>query len=295
MSSHHKSIIRESLDRLHEKMAISSKRREAKNARRAAGEQSWTYPTERMHSYKTRSAYQEHILHFVTWARATYNVKSLSQLDPRADELACVYLQKRLDEQKSPYTVQAERSALRLFFGDRRLAIHLVIPERRRENIVNSRKATVREREFQPANWQPLIRFLQATGLRRDEVRLLQVEDIWRNPTRGRLEVAIKKGHGKGGRPRSVPVLPGHEAEVRALVEGRDPQERVFPRIASHLRIHVLRREYAQAYYQFLSGRELPPTIGRLKRSAYDEAAVLEVSQALGHNRKDVVLRHYLR
>lgn len=295
MSAHHKSIIRESLDRLHEKMAIGSKRREAKDARRATGEQSWSYSTERIHSYKTRSTYQEHILHFVTWARATHNMKSLSQLDPRADELACEYLQKRLDEQKSPYTVQAERSALRLFFGNRQLAARLVIPERRRENIVRSRKATVREREFQPANWQHLIRFLQATGLRRDEVRLLQVEDIWHNPAHERLEVAIKKGHGKGGRPRSVPVLPGHEAEVRALVEGRDPQERVFPRIASHLGIHALRREYAQAYYQFLSGRKLPPTIGRLKRSAYDEAAVLEVSQALGHNRKDVVLRHYLR
>jgi len=39
----------------------------------------------------------------------------------------------------------------------------------------------------------------------------------------------------------------------------------------------------------------LPPVAGRLRRDEYDHAAAQQVSWALGHNRLDVVLRHYLR
>lgn len=274
---------------------LNTSRFTAKQARREAGEQIWAYSDGVIHSHGTRNAYQQHIMRFIRWAREHYQVRRLSVLDSRADELAAEYLADRLIQGCSSYTVQAERSALRLFFGNRDLASTLVIPPRRRENITRSRRAQVRTKDFNPDNWQPLIRFLRATGLRRDEVRRLQVEDIRENPDSGALEVVVKKGHGKGGRPREVPVLPGREQDVLCQRDGRDPQEPVFPRISSHLRPHSLRREYAQAYYRHLSGRELPSPIGRLKRSDYDETAVKRVSLALGHNRTDVVLRHYLR
>ena len=69
----------------------------------------------------------------------------------------------------------------------------------------------------------------------------------------------------------------------------------MFARLPVRLDVHCLRREYAQAFYRLLSGRELPPPSGRLSPSEYDEQAVLEISSYLGHNRKDVILRHYLR
>ncbi len=234
-------------------------------------------------------------MHFIQWARATYQIRRLELLDQRADELATIYLTERLTQGRSPYTVQAERAALRLFFDQRDLAASLTIPTRRREQITRSRGAALRDKDFQPEHWRPLLGFLEATGLRRDELQQLQVEDIRENPATRKLEVAIKKGHGKGGRPRDVPVLPGREQEVLAQRTGRDPCERVFSRIPSHLDIHAIRRSYAQAYYRCLSGRELPEPLGRLKRSDYDEAAVKQVSLALGHNRKDIVLRHYIR
>ena len=133
-------------------------------------------------------------------------------------------------------------------------------------------------------------------GLRDQELKRLQVEDILEyGETTGGPEITVKKGHAKGGRPRQVPILPGHEHDVLPLREGRDPKELVFARIPSRLHAQEHRRAYAQAYYQCLSGRELPPTNRRLRRSDYDEAAVLQVSEALGHSRKDVILRHYLR
>lgn len=290
-----KGIIYETNERLNAKTQFKVSRFEEKKARREAGEHFWSFSSGLIHSHGTRNAYQQYVMQFVQWARSNHQIRRLDVLDRCADELATEYLAERLTQGHSPYTVQAERAALRLFFDDRELAEQLVIPARKREQITRSRKETVREKEFQPANWQPLIQFLLATGLRRAEVTLLKVEDIQRDPVTGDLEVIVKKGHGKGGRPRRVPVLPGHEQNVLCLRNGREPQELVFPHIPSHLDIHAIRRKYAQSYYQHLSGRGLPPLTGRLKRSDYDEAAVLQVSKALGHNRKDVILRHYLR
>src|SRR5947209_17603774 len=121
-ATHRKSIVREALDRLDAKMAIGHSRRDAKLAIREEQGPTWSISTGKIHSFKTRSVYQEHTVRFVKWARTTHHMVSLAQLDPRANELTCEYLQQHLDEGKSPYTLQVERAALRLFFGDRELA-----------------------------------------------------------------------------------------------------------------------------------------------------------------------------
>ncbi len=229
---------------------------------------------------------------FLNWARATHLVKQLDQVDARADELATEYLRLQLADGKSPYTLQAIRAALRLFFDNRGLAAAVQLPRRTRAMITRSRGPAKHDRHFQPANWQPLIKFLQATGLRRHEVRQLHVRDILTDG--GQVSVFVRSG--KGGKTRTVPVLPGREQDVLALADGRGPDELVFSRIAKHADIHSYRRAYAQALYlHYAPGRSLPPATGRLRKADYDRDAALRVSWALGHNRVDVVLRHYLR
>lgn len=292
MSTHRKSIIRQALDRLDERMAIGESRRQAKQERRAAGEHLWTFSTGKMHSYKTRTTYQEHILRFVNWSRATYKITSLEQLDARANELASLYLQQEITAHKSAYTLQVERSALRLFFADRTLASEVTLPRRTRATITRSRGPAAHDRHFQPANWQPLMNFERACGLRRSELTRLTVGDIYHDAY-GQLVIHVLNG--KGGKEREVPALPGHEQDILALTAGRKPEEQVFDHIPKHLDVHALRREYAQALYLYHApDRELPPT-GRLRRNDYDVYAAQRVSWALGHNRIDVVTRHYLR
>ena len=102
--------------------------------------------------------------------------------------------------------------------------------------------------------------------------------------------------YGKGGLIREVPALPSRAGDVLAMKEGRDNDAPVFGRIPRHLDIHSYRREYAQALYlHYAPGRSLPPATGRLKPSDYDRDAAQRVSWALGHQRIDVVPRHYLR
>jgi integrase len=288
--------VREALDRLDEKMAIGESRRDAKLALREEQGATWSISTGKIHSFKTRTAYQESTIRFVKWARATHHVISLAQLDSLANDLATEYLQQQLTEGKSPYTLQKERAALRLFFADRTLASNVAIPRRARERITRSRGPAAHDRHINLANWQPLIRFLQATGLRRGELRALRQRDIVCGDLEYYPDDVVQVRNGKGGKVRVVPVLPGREDDVRAVIPGGDPEALVFPRIPKHLDVHSYRREYAQALYQhYAFGRELPPAMGRLKPSDYDRYAALRVSWALGHNRVDVVLRHYLR
>ncbi|HEX3643206.1 MAG TPA: hypothetical protein VHV10_18110 [Ktedonobacteraceae bacterium] len=102
--------------------------------------------------------------------------------------------------------------------------------------------------------------------------------------------------NGKGGKSRMVPALPGQEQDVLSVKVGRAADDLVFPRIPKHLDIHSYRREYAQALYLYHAPSwSLPSPTGRLRASDYDRDAAQRVTEALGHNRVDVVLRHYIR
>jgi len=180
-----------------------------------------------------------------------------------------------------------------MFFQNRGLAATAILPVRKTHHIRRSRGTAAQDKEFQPLNWQREINFLKGCGLRRMEALRLLVRDI-KCDARG-LPRIVYVAQGKGGKERNVPVLPGREHDILAVIQGRGQEERVFARLPVRLDVHAIRREYAQAYYQFLSGRELPCLTGRLTPGDYDERAVLEVSRYLGHNRKDVILRHYLR
>lgn len=91
-------------------------------------------------------------------------------------------------------------------------------------------------------------------------------------------------------------ALPGYNEEIWTMHEGRPDDAKVFERILCHLDVHSVRREFAQALYlHYAPGQNLPPAEGRLKRKDYDRAAAERVTWALGHNRIDVVLRHYIR
>ncbi len=283
---HQKSIVRQAQERLDSLMAIGESRYQAKRALREQGQGTWAVSTGKIHSYTTRTVYQQQVQAFVCWVRSNYRIKRLEEVDPRADELASVYLQQQKEAGKSSFTLSTRRSALRLFFSNRHLAEQVELPPRRRERITRSRL---------PAHWPELLAFLQATGLRRHEVYQVRVGDLLaEEPTVGGPAVFV--ANGKGGKARLVPVLAGREEEVSGLKAGRKDEERVFARIPKHLDVHASRRQYAQALYlQYAPGWTLPSPEGRLRPGSYDPEAVRRVSWALGHNRMDVVLRHYLR
>ena len=263
-------------------MADGTSRFEAKKALRASGEHIWAFSTGRIHSFVTRTVYQRHTLHFINWARQQHSV---NRLDERSDELATQYLSDHIAAGYIPYTLQAERAALRMFFSDRDLAAAITLPPRRRESIIRSRGPAKHDRHFQPEHWQAQINFLQACGLRRSELRDLLVREIYTN-AESHLVVYVRNG--KGGRRREAVVLPGKEQDVLAVIKDHPPDAHVFEHLAKHMDIHSYRRQYAQALYQFYThGCELPPAEGRLSRKQYDRDAAQRVSWSLEHRSRN--------
>jgi integrase len=291
MGKRHPSLTVAVRQKLETMLALGESRQAAKRDARAAGAHFWSFSTGKIHSITTLETYKDNAYRFARWARAEHGIHRLDALEERATELVPAYLQALLAAGKSPYSLQTARSALRMLFQNRTLGDVVAIPRRRREAITRSRGVAVRDADFNPALHKPLLDFLAATGLRRREVTALHVGNV--HEVHGHLEVEVTNG--KGGKVRWVPVLPGAEAAVRAVVTGRPPEERVFARVSGKIDIHSYRRQYAQALYCAYARRDLPPTDRRLRPADYDTAAVLVVSQALGHNRLDVVLRHYLR
>lgn len=289
-----KGIVYETIQRFDSLMAIGESRREAKQAmREATGIRTWSISDGKIHSHGTRKDYQKQVLVFVNWVRTNYQIHRLEQLDARTEELVSCYLHHQMVNGASAYTVKAERSAFRLFFGNPKLARSVRLKKRKREAITQSRGIAKHDKHFQPANWQSHIRFALATGLRRSELRDLRIRDIFYDHD-GTLMVHVVNG--KGGREREVCVLPGKEEDVLAVIVGRDPDQHVFKSIPKHMDVHSYRRLFAQALYLcHAPGWELPPATGRLKPSDYNRPAAEKVSMALGHSRVSVVLRHYIR
>jgi integrase len=293
----HPSLIQEALRRFDGLKAFGESRHALKAAQRdalrAQGQPvAWSHSTGKIHSLGTADTYKRQVLDYCAWARATYGIRHLADLDTRSSELAHAWLRLQLAERKSPHTIQMQRSALRMFHADRALGADVKIPRRRREAITRSRGETAADRRIDPQKYHSLIAFLHATGLRRREVASLRVGQV--DAADGRA-MSVWIPNGKGGKARTVIVLFGAEEAVRAAIAGKNPDEKVFATIPVALDVHACRRSYAQALYKALSGRPLPPARGRLPPGSYDRAAVEMVSWSLGHRRTDVVLRHYLR
>ena len=277
------------LDRL---MANGEKRSEAKAQARENGEPLFAFTDGKIHAFETRNNYQKIIMRFLDWCRDEHGIRDMGRLNGRADELASLYLSERIIKGYSAWTLQTERSALRIFFENRSLAAEVMLPKRKRENIIRSRLPAKRDKHFQPENWPLLVNFVLACGLRREELRDLRTYDIL-TKTDGQLVVHVRKG--KGGKERKVPVFPGREQAVLAVKEGRPEHALVFDRLPSAMDIHAYRRRFAQELYEHLSGRALPPSAGRLRSPDFDEKAAEYVTKCLGHNRIDVIFGHYIR
>lgn len=110
-------------------------------------------------------------------------------------------------------------------------------------------------------------------------------------------QTTVTACRGKGGKARTMVVDPDRAADVVKLKAGRADEERVFARIPRHLDVHAHGRAFAQKrYLRQASNQTLSPAEkDRLSPNDYDGPATQQVTEALGHHRRSVVLYHYLR
>lgn len=258
-----------------------------------------------IYSWSTYRTYMKHCVYFVMYCKENYHCRTLDQCRAYVDE----WLESR--QGLSTYTQKLERSALCKLYRCSSADFDTKIERRTYAGVTRSRQPATRDRHFSEAKNAELVEFARSTGLRRNELqRLTGSSLVQRN---GQYFISVTVG-AKGGRDRLAPVVGDVALVVRLMRAAGDAH--VFSHIHSAADIHSYRREYAQRLYDSLArpldvckadtGFVQPGHTyadqnavyyrrGELKGSWLDKRAMLEVSQALGHNRISVVGEHYLK
>ena len=118
------------------------------------------------------------------WKHTKYFIKYIKEKHPEcttlksAKKYANEWLQARVDQGLSAWTVQLEAKALGKLYGispdDEN---YFNPPKRKREEIKRSRGDRVRDKHFSKTNNDELIKFCRGTGLRRKELQ--ELRRIW--------------------------------------------------------------------------------------------------------------------
>jgi hypothetical protein len=87
-----------------------------------------TFPDGRIHTFEMRTYCQNVVMDFITWCRDFQEVRDHARIDARANELVSLFLSEQMAEGQPPWTLQANRSVLRLYFQDQELAQSLELP-----------------------------------------------------------------------------------------------------------------------------------------------------------------------
>lgn len=257
---------------------------------------------DKIYSYNTYGTYAKHNNYFLDFCEKKYKCKTLEQCRAHVDE----WLQRRIDQGLSAYTIATEKAGLCKLFGEP--ASHFIeTPTRKRENITRSRGVAIRD-TLDLEKHAELINFCRGTGLRRSEL-----ENLTGSQLRFYGSDAVLVIKGKGGRYREAPIIGPHKDEIVAklLKAGKG---KVWESVPSHMDVHSYRSEYATAIYTAFarpieeipydkvnngSERRFQSSVyicrGNQKGRKLDKEAMRKASKALGHNRLDVVAGHYIR
>lgn len=266
----------------------ASKHEDAKAAKEAGLKPS-EVTFRRIYSCKTYENYFKEGCRYMKWARAEHGCVSVADAKQYAQE----YIQHQIDRGMSPSTVKTRAAALGKIYQDSVLA-KMTTPDRQRAEITRSRDAVARDAHFSESRNAGFIEFCRSTGLRRHELAKLTCEQLVERD--GRLWIEDVKG--KGGKVRDVPVT-GNQELVKQMMSG---EGKVFEKgLPNYADIHSYRADYACRVYL-----EHARPLDELERgekyycrkdmagTAFDREAMRVTSNALGHNRIEIIASNYL-
>lgn len=261
----------------------------------------------------SRSTMTTYVNEMAPFARfcASKGAKRIGELTMAMGE---AYLKELHTEGKSNWSIATASAAINKAMGWDISPSKLGLPKRRKENITRSRLHCAHDgRDFSKFKHQ--ITFAKGTGVRRMSVTVVRPCDCVRDEDGTVIGVRVRE---KGGRRRIAPVLHSYRKDIteivdKALVE-RGKNAPIFNSYDTHIDNHRFRAEYAAALLHQLEDERATgrPVFGgafkledychlkgkdakrKAKTSGHDTDLLGAVSGALGHNRIEIVLRHYL-
>lgn len=278
---------------------------ESKHLDKIEQETTFGKSTYKIYSFSTYDTYNKVGREYGKWlAEKGIRYGKLADTERYARE----YIETRLEDRKSVYTLKMERSALGMIYGHN---IDVPLPIRHNEDVKRSRYDTNNDKHIsRTGKYADIFTVATATGCRRRDLKALNINSLVERD--GKYFLDIKQS--KGGRDRLAPILPFKVDEVRQIFEytRESGKTKLFEHIPKEIDIHGLRREYAQElYHTLIDDRALrdeylalyPTRHEKVKSDFYKDRegniferdTVYLVSQALGHNRIDTSITSYLR
>lgn len=258
-------------------------------------------------SFCTYKNYKKSVTYFLRWVKETHKCKTLEQARQYADE----WIQKRIDEGKSPFTLKLDVAALCKLYGDS-ASNYIPTPRRERKNIKRSRYPVERDKHWSQEKWATYKTFCECTGLRKSELKRLKPDMVvsgqeienFANIADHENLWYIRVERGKGGKKRLSPII-GTPEEVQLVVDTMKncTTSHVFPKIPDAADQHHFRSVYAEkVYLRYARPIEDIPREDRCyrriemrNRPPLDVKGLLLCSLFLGHQRKSVALASYLQ
>lgn len=259
-----------------------------------------------IYSCKTADAYRQTISEFSSWLKKNkeeiWDSKNLSLI---SKEVAYQYLKYR-DENLSAWTVSKDMSSLNKVLDLNLNKKEANLKSRKNNDIKRSRTNKKYNKSYNPKNYFDQIELASAFGLRRESIfgGQYQVKDISLFKKDNKVFCCVIE---KGGRFRSAPCLNEYQEKIEKKYKIQERKylkvesfkilyssstNKLFNNYTSKIDNHSLRAKYAQKlYYELVGSRKSNDIV--LYRG-YDKNSIKAVSNALGHNRLDVVIDHYL-
>ena len=195
----------------------------------------------------------------------------------KAKKLVPEWLQSRVDEKLSAWTIQTEAAALNKLYGitpdD---PSRFQPPRRRKEDITRSRGTKVRDAHFSEAANEELVNFCKACGFRRNVLERLKGGDLYdRERAETALEAAKNAGDtalakafsdglrtfpeqtyfilhrsDKGGKTRLSPIVGPKADKVVQRMKDTPKGEKVWQYVNTNCDVHGYRSDYATFLYK---------------------------------------------
>lgn len=269
-------------------------------------------------TYKT---YMTAGLKFADWVQENHPNEDIRRLSYAYKNGLCKdYIQYRIDTGKSASTVQKECAALAKLCGVTSDDIYADRPKRHIADIQNSRDYTENSYKKDCDRYGDIVTFTRITGARRTEIPNIREKDIsYKSDGSAVCHLDGREHNTKGGRSRDIYILPQNVPELKEIINkhSEDEKKPLFDTVPSHFNSHAVRAMYAGDYYNNIrrpydsindKREDIKPYHNRNKLytsapsilttkngNQYDRQALKTVSEALGHNRTQVISDHYLR
>lgn len=228
----------------------------------------------KIYSYTTYETYWKHIKYFIQYVKK--HDPECKKLD-KAKKYVPEWLQIRVVEGKSAWTIQTEAAALNKLYGIKKDDPQRFQPPRRnKEDIVRSRGAKERDKHFSERKNEELVNFCKGCGFRRNVLEKLKGSDLY---DRRQVEASLKDARmqadyprikackdaletfpdkeyfilhrkDKGGKTRLSPIVGPHTDKIVQRMKDTKPDELVWGYVSQNCDVHGYRSDYATYLYR---------------------------------------------